>query len=90
MHTTSPHIYTHTRWNKYCFQKRIESRLTGLEVLGVEGLTKKEKRERIHGYKQQYGDCRGKEVGGGGRGYEDINGAGKNSLNLKEITISGK
>ena len=54
----------------------MENRLIALgDFERVEGLSKKgEKNERTHGYRQLCGDCKGKRVGGNGRGYGGMNG----------------
>ena len=44
----------------------------------MEGLSKKAKRERTHGHRQQWADSKGKGVSGGRRGYGGINGDGIN------------
>ena len=46
----------------------IENRLTALGA-GDGGI--QHNRKRTHGHEQQCGDCRGQEVGGGGRGSKE-------------------
>ena len=89
MHTTSPHTYTHIHSGVNIAFRKNREQADWSGGAGGGGIDQKRKR-RTNPWIQIVLIAVGRGLGGGGRGYGGINGVRKNSLNLKEIRISGK